>query len=226
VPASIVPGADWCRCDAHYDSRMYEMGQFIRLGDDPLTSRDGRHVLRYDDSGIATLTDTATGEIRWRAGAPGTLILGSGGVLHIEDPDGQPSWADLTHPDALNMVITDDGDLELLSGDGVRLVNSRTGAVAEPDPWEDWMWALMEERAYCATLIHGIEPADALRRLLGEDVKVHDATWQDTQTLLGELDRDWEDTVVAAFKAPMRCWSRTTGGRRWTDRTWLPVRSR
>jgi hypothetical protein len=47
---------------------MHRIGQFSRLRDEPLTSRNGRHVLQYDDSGIATLTDIATGEIGWRAG--------------------------------------------------------------------------------------------------------------------------------------------------------------
>ena len=68
------------------------MRQFNRLGDDPLTSPDGRHVLRYDGEGVATLTDTATGEIRWRAGGSGTLLLGYDGVLHIEDEDHRPLW--------------------------------------------------------------------------------------------------------------------------------------
>jgi hypothetical protein len=111
---------------------MHEMRmrQFARLGDEPLTSRDGRHVLGYDDSGIATLTDTATGEIRWRAGGSGTLRFGYNGVLHTEDEGGGRLWtADLQHPDGDKMVINDDGDLELLSANGVRLVNSRTGAV-------------------------------------------------------------------------------------------------
>ncbi|MFF2328649.1 MULTISPECIES: Curculin domain-containing protein (mannose-binding) lectin [unclassified Streptomyces] len=109
---------------------MHEMRQFTRLGDNLLTSRDGRHVLRYDDSGTATLTDTASGEPRWRAGVSGTLLLGHDGALQVEDEANQPLWAsDVRHSDALTAVISDDGDLELLSGAGVRLVNSRTGAV-------------------------------------------------------------------------------------------------
>lgn len=109
---------------------VFEMRQFTRLGDDPLTSRDGRHVLRYDNSGTATLTDTATGEIRWRAGGSGTLLLGYDGVLHTEGEDHRPLWtAEPRHPDALSVVITDDGDLELRSGEGVRLVNFRTGPI-------------------------------------------------------------------------------------------------
>ncbi|QUQ65206.1 hypothetical protein JJ691_29280 [Kutzneria sp. CA-103260] len=105
------------------------MRQFTRLGDDPLTSRDGRHVLRYE-GGVATLTDTATRQIRWHADGFGTLLLGRDGVLLTEDEDHHPLWTSpLRHPDAHRVVITDEGDLELLDGDGVRLVNSRTGAV-------------------------------------------------------------------------------------------------
>jgi hypothetical protein len=95
----------------HYDEGMHEMGQSSRLRDEPLTSRDDRHVLDYDDSGIATLTDSGTGEIRWRADVSGTLLLGDDGVLQVEDEGQEPLWAaDLQHPDARNLVISDDGD--------------------------------------------------------------------------------------------------------------------
>ncbi|WP_198545927.1 DUF6461 domain-containing protein [Actinacidiphila yeochonensis] len=106
---------------------MLEMRQFTRLGDEPLTSRDGRHVLRYDVDGVASLTDTATGEVRWRAGGKGALLLGGDGALHTEDDGRRPLWtADLGHRDAVRLVVTDDGDLALLGDDGARLAGSRT----------------------------------------------------------------------------------------------------
>jgi hypothetical protein len=114
----------------HYDAVMHEMEQFSQLRDEPLTSRDGRHVLDYDDSGIATLTDGGTGEIRWRTGESGALLLGDDGVLQVEDEAYELVWAaELRHPDARKVVITDDGDLELLNDVDVPLVNSRTGVV-------------------------------------------------------------------------------------------------
>lgn len=114
----------------HYDAVMHEMEQFSQLRDEPLTSRDGRHVLDYDDSGIATLTDGGTGEIRWRTGESGALLLGHDGVLQVEDEAYELVWAaELRHPDARKVVITDDGDLELLNDVDVPLVNSRTGVV-------------------------------------------------------------------------------------------------
>ena len=105
------------------------MSQFGQLHDDPLTSCDGRHVLGYDSDHVATLVDTATGEATWRAGAPGTLTLGYTAV-EVRDSSYELVWtSDLEHPDADALRVTDSGDLELLSTERVRLVNSRTGAV-------------------------------------------------------------------------------------------------
>lgn len=75
----------------------------------------------------------------------------------------------------------------------------RNGEPITSESADDWISALMDDTAYCATLIHDVEPADALRRLLGNDTKIHDGTWQHLQTLANELETDWEDTVVAAF---------------------------
>jgi len=105
------------------------MSQFGQLHGDPLTSCDGRHVLGYDSDHVATLVDTTTGEVTWRAGAPGTLTLGYTAV-EVRDPSYELVWtSDLEHPDADALRVTDSGDLELLSTERVRLVNSRTGAV-------------------------------------------------------------------------------------------------
>ena len=66
---------------------MLQLGKMLRLyATSPLTSRDHRYVLHYDRGGVATLIDTASGEIRWRAGAAGTLQLVSDGVLRVFDP--------------------------------------------------------------------------------------------------------------------------------------------
>jgi hypothetical protein len=57
----------------------------------------------------------------------------------------------------------------------------------------------MDDTAYCVTLIHDIAPVEALRRLVGDEVHLHEGTWQDMWTLAGELEADWDDTVVATF---------------------------
>lgn len=112
---------------------MHEIRQFRELESQPLTSGDGRHLLWYDNDGIATLVDTTTDETRWRAKVPGTLKFGHNGhcyALMVVDKDSQPLWeSDFQHPDASCVVITDDGDLEILSAIGLRLINSRTGVV-------------------------------------------------------------------------------------------------
>jgi len=109
---------------------MFQLNNKLELDANwPLTSRDGRYVLHYDGGGVATLIDTASGEIRWRAGAAGTLGLVSDGVLRVRNSDHEQLRAtDPLDPDAQTAEISDDGDLELLNAIGVRLFNFRTGA--------------------------------------------------------------------------------------------------
>ncbi|MFF2328650.1 MULTISPECIES: hypothetical protein [unclassified Streptomyces] len=46
----------------------------------------------------------------------------------------------------------------------------------------------MEDTAYCATLIHDVEPGDALRLLLGDEAEIHGVTRHDMRTLAGERE--------------------------------------
>ncbi|GLY86767.1 DUF6461 domain-containing protein [Actinoallomurus iriomotensis] len=118
---------------------MQELIQFDRLYDDgeSLSSPSGRFVLRYDADGVATVTDQSTGEVRWRAGEPdrpvaGRFLLGSGGAIQVESADDRYEvlWrSGYAAPEARALVLTDDGDFELLDGQRVRLLNSRTGPV-------------------------------------------------------------------------------------------------
>ncbi|MFB9839633.1 DUF6461 domain-containing protein [Actinoallomurus acaciae] len=117
---------------------MQELIQFNRLRDgESLTSPSGRFVLRYDADGVATVTDESVGEVRWRAGEPdrpvaGRLLLGIGGAVQVEAPDDghELIWrSGYAAPEARSLVLTDDGDFELLDGQRVRLMNSRTGPV-------------------------------------------------------------------------------------------------
>jgi hypothetical protein len=122
------------------------------------------------------------------------LTLDDDGMLRVRGVNGVLAKEIAGPADAL--VVTSEG-LELRS-DGKCFW--RNGKHLKPESWDDWMSALMDDTTYCATLIHDIEPADALRRLLGDDAKIHDGTWHDLQTLADELESDWEDAVVAAFR--------------------------
>lgn len=116
---------------------MRKLSQFERLRqDDPLTSPSGRYALGYDADGVAVLTESGSGVVHWRAGGEGTpvagaLLVGYGGELQVEEPtDHSTLWASgFAAPDGQALVVTDDGDFELLSGEQVRLLNSRTGPV-------------------------------------------------------------------------------------------------
>ncbi|QFZ18599.1 DUF6461 domain-containing protein [Saccharothrix syringae] len=100
----------------------------LRAGDEVL-SPSGRHALHYDARGAAVLTDRQRAEVRWRS-EPGRLFLDGDGVLRVEDGTGGPVRSTgLACPGAEVLVVTDDGDLELLSGERVRLLNSRLGPV-------------------------------------------------------------------------------------------------
>ena len=115
---------------------MHQLIQCNRLRqEEPLSSPSGQYVLHYDTAGVAVLTDRRTGETRWRAGDPGRpvaglLLLGDGDALQVENSANETVWVSgITAPGARSVVITDDGDLELLSGENTRLLNSRTGPV-------------------------------------------------------------------------------------------------
>lgn len=118
---------------------MRELIQFERLGKDKsLTSPSGRFVLAYDADadGVAVVTDTGTGQVRWRAGdeghpVVGRLLLGGDGSLQVEAPgEWEVVWrSDFAVPGARAFGLTDDGDFDLFDGERVRLLNSRTGPV-------------------------------------------------------------------------------------------------
>ncbi|MFJ3325640.1 DUF6461 domain-containing protein [Streptomyces griseus] len=111
---------------------MREISQFGRLyADEQLQSPSGRFVLHYDVADTAVITDTEQDEVVWRAGAAGRLLLGDHGEVEIEAGDSfETVWSSgIAARGARQLILTDTGDLELLSGEHVRLHNSRTGPV-------------------------------------------------------------------------------------------------
>ncbi|MFE4449294.1 DUF6461 domain-containing protein [Streptomyces sp. NPDC056796] len=111
---------------------MREIIQFNRLyADEQLRAPSGRFVLHYDAAGVAVITDTERDEVTWRAGAAGRLLLGDRGEVQVEAGENHDTvWrSGIAAPGAHVLILTDAGDLELLSGEHVRLCNSRTGPV-------------------------------------------------------------------------------------------------
>ncbi|MFJ9623001.1 Curculin domain-containing protein (mannose-binding) lectin [Streptomyces sp. NPDC101181] len=111
---------------------MREMSQFTRLyPDDQLDSPSGRFVMRCDAAGVAVITDTNAGEVVWRAGAAGHLHLGSGDEVLVSDVEsGATLWrSEFSSPGAQYLILTDEGDLELLDHRHIRLSNIRTGPI-------------------------------------------------------------------------------------------------
>ena len=110
---------------------MHSLIQYNRLPDDDrLESPSNRYALGYS-AGVAQLVDRETGEVRWQAGAAGRFLLGAGDELLVEDDDHAPVWrSGLAAEGARSVVVSNGGELELLDGEGVPLLNSRTGPVA------------------------------------------------------------------------------------------------
>ncbi|MFE1801254.1 DUF6461 domain-containing protein [Streptomyces sp. NPDC059517] len=118
---------------------MHEILQFNRLhADEQLRAPNGQFVLHYDAAGIAVITDTERDEVTWRAGAAGRLLLGDGGEVQVEAGDNHETvWrSGFAARGAQYLILTDEGDLELLDGEHVRLANVRTGPV-EAQPLRD-----------------------------------------------------------------------------------------
>jgi hypothetical protein len=80
---------------------------------------------------VAVLTDRRTEQVHWRAGEEGRVLLGGDGSVQVEAlGDGEVVWrSGFAAPAAHALVVTDDGDFDLLDGERVRLLNSRTGPV-------------------------------------------------------------------------------------------------
>jgi hypothetical protein len=162
-----------------------------------LTAPDGVTVFAHrDDRRLVQLA--ADGTWLWAESVGDVevsyLTLDDDGMLRVRDING-----------SIAKEIAGPADALAVTSEGVELRRDgnpfwRNGTPIKPESWDAWMSALMEDTTYCTTLIHDIEPSDALRRLLDENAKIHDGTWHDLQTLAGELDTDWEDTVVAAFR--------------------------
>jgi Family of unknown function (DUF6461) len=116
---------------------VQELAQFSRLRpEEPLRSPSGRYLMHYDNEGVAVITDTASGEVTWRAGeegrpAAGLLLLGCGDAVQVETPkEHQAIWRSaIAASGARELTLTDEGDLELLNDEGTLVFNSRTGPV-------------------------------------------------------------------------------------------------
>jgi hypothetical protein len=149
--------------------------------------RDDRRLVQFAADGTWLWDNVCDAERSY-------LTLDHDGMLRVYDING-----------SIAKEIAGPGDALVVTSEGVELRRDgkpfwRNGKPIKAVSWDDWMSALMDETTYCTTVIHDIEPADALRRLLGDDAEIHDGTWHDLQTQSRELDSDWEHIVVAAFR--------------------------
>ncbi|MFI6097752.1 DUF6461 domain-containing protein [Lentzea sp. NPDC051213] len=112
---------------------MLRLSVLDRLANEPVRSPSGLYALHYDSDGVAVLTNTTTGERRWRAGPPdqpaaGSLVLTRARQLEVWRGGDRVVWkSGIGAPWAFSLGVTDDGDFELYDHAGKRLFNSRTG---------------------------------------------------------------------------------------------------
>lgn len=91
-------------------------------------------MLHYDEEGVAVVTDSASGEVTWRAGeegqpAVGVLLLGGRGAVQVELPaEHVMIWRSaIAAAGARELTLTDEGDPVLLDSEGATIFDSRTG---------------------------------------------------------------------------------------------------
>ncbi|GAA1959751.1 DUF6461 domain-containing protein [Amycolatopsis minnesotensis] len=183
---------------------------------EPVTSPSGEWALRYNDEGRAEISDR-NGTATWTAGAAGTLALEPEGVFAVREGD-QVVWrADLPKLRYSAMGVTDDGDgviyhhglpkyslrhgpIEAVSpGDRAPLAEIHGSRFLEPGDGQGWLATLQVADAYCVTVIHDVDPDEALRRFGAEDKEISTATWAQLGRRASYEETDSVSMVVAAF---------------------------
>lgn len=170
-------------------------GSVLRLGQtlhrQSLTSPDGSTVLAHGDRQLVLFDDDGTW--LWNEYIPGdgpsTLTLDDDGMLRVRTSD--DVVLDIAGPG--DELVVGSGFVELRAA-GTALW--RNGAVAPLDDFTAWLAALVDLDAYCVTVIHDIEPDEALRRLGLADVEP--GTWQELLDRVAEADLG--GTATAAFR--------------------------
>ncbi|MFC8047861.1 DUF6461 domain-containing protein [Nocardia sp. NPDC057353] len=172
--------------------------------DEPVTSPSGAWALRYDADGRAVIGDGA-GAVTWAAGEVGPLRLGPHGVFAVygAEPDfeGAVIWRpNLPYFGYSSLRVTDFGDGVLFDGGvpvysllhgpiapgaGVEgLGSADPGSAAAPDsvpadgnPFTDWLHYGIDSLGCAVTVIHNVQPDEALRRFGASDDLISTTTW-------------------------------------------------
>jgi hypothetical protein len=93
------------------------------------------------------------------------------------------------------------GEIVLLDAAGTVLWRNGEEVSGGPDTedWTSWMDVLMDDPAYCVTVIHDVGPREALHRFGAEPEQVGTGTWIDLRSRAAALEADVLDRVVAAY---------------------------
>ncbi|QKV96017.1 Curculin domain-containing protein (mannose-binding) lectin [Streptomyces sp. NA02950] len=177
-----------------------------RLQRQSLTSPDGSTVLAHRDDRRLVLFGE-DGRWLWDAyihhAERSYVVLDEDGVLRVRAEDGTVAL-DLGGPADELVVVEGQAQLRTSDGrvvwrNGEQTAAPETGAPPAAD-FTSWMDALMDDTAYCVTVIHHIDPDEALRRLGAQPERVTTGTWGDLLELAEREEAyDFEDIVVAAF---------------------------
>jgi hypothetical protein len=163
-------------------------GQMLRR--QSLTSDDGGTVLAHEDDRLVLFGEDG----RWLwdaciADAKGSrLILDRDGMLRVRSGDGTVALELGGPADELTVLA---GQAELRRDTVVIWRNGQQASLdGEPgkEDFESWIDALIGDRVYCVTVIHDLQPDDALIRMGAQPDQIRAGTWQDLT-----------DRAVAAF---------------------------
>lgn len=123
-------------------------------------------------------------------------------VRTLEQPDTWLTWRFLNIPAPGHwrlVLVGPDDELRWMLGEGW---DQSTGEEDEPLDADssDWLAkGLQADSAYCVTVIHDVDPDEALRRFGARDEEIWTGTWQQLRRRVNYEDSDDDIRVVAAF---------------------------
>jgi hypothetical protein len=171
--------------------------------------RDSRFI--RSASGKRTVNRTADGAglvMRWTLGdsAALTVVVPPEEARELEHPDTWLTWRFVEegdHGDWRLVLVGPDDELLWVYGRGHVGDQGDLPASQPSDPDVDapeWLAVgLQADDAYCVTVIHDVDPDEALRRFGALDEEISTATWAQLRRRANYEEVDFEAKVVAAF---------------------------
>lgn len=166
-----------------------------------LESENGKRTVNRSADGSGLVCKT-----RFGLGTGSIVVVQPEEVRALEQPDTWLTWRfDETGSGNWSLVLVGPGDeVRWEFGKGHADANgdfpdAEPVDLDEPGDGPDWLVALRAESAYCVTVIHDVDPDEALRRFGAEDEQIWTATWTQLWQRVNYEESYMDSNVVAAF---------------------------